>query len=73
MERFIHKKLDTLDSSKWRDCKRIKGEWFNVFVDDAISAADEAFSYQRKLAELNSNEKWDDEKLSWYGFVDLGY
>jgi hypothetical protein len=70
MERVIHKKLD---GAKFNSSKRIKGEWFNVFVDDAIKAADDAFSYQKKLSELNSNENWSEEKRSWYGYVDLGY
>jgi hypothetical protein len=73
MERFIHKKLELLLGGTAVRSKRIRGEWFNVFVDDAIKAADDAFSYQKKLDELISNENWSEEKRSWYGYVDLGY
>lgn len=66
MERLIHKKLDLAG-------KRKRGEWFNVFVDDAIEAADEAFNYQKKLATLISKEEWDEEKMSFYGYIDLGF
>jgi hypothetical protein len=73
MERFIHKSLDLLRGSTHGKRNRIRGEWFNVFVDDAIKAADDAFNYQKKLDELNSNENWSEEKLSLYGYIDLGY
>jgi hypothetical protein len=65
MERLIHKKLDQLN-------KRKKGEWFNLFVDDAIIVVEEAFDYQKKLAELKDKDNWDEEKASYYGYIELG-
>ena len=64
MERFIHKKLELAG-------KRARGEWFNIFVDDAISIAEQAFEYQKKLQALKDKENWDREKLSFYGYIDL--
>lgn len=67
IERLIHKKLDEAGN-------RQRGEWFNVFVDDAIHVVEEVFNYQCKLAQLESKENWDEEKLAFYGYVDLkGY
>jgi hypothetical protein len=63
MERLIHKKLDLSGKNR-------RGEWFNIFVDDAITVAEEAFSYQEKLAALKDKENWDEEKLSFYGYIE---
>ena len=71
MERLVHKELDLMNGTKWKDRKlRRTGEWFNVFSDDAIAVATKAFDYQNKLAALIDNGKWGEEKSSFYGYID---
>jgi hypothetical protein len=71
MERMIHKELDLLKGTKWKDRDtRRSGEWFNVFSDDAIAAASKAFAYQEKLGALIDKDNLAEEKASFYGYID---
>jgi hypothetical protein len=69
MERMIHKHLDKHGGI--REGQRIRGEWFDIFAEDAYKIIEEAFDYQKRLQALKEKENWDDEKSSFYGYIEL--